>query len=240
MLFLAFIFFAEVFMSHMIGAAREIKNELGQFLTSDFTQIQSLGQVGFYRGRRVEFDWQTSLAQLGIVVPAPAQQYVLDQFYNSRGSVAINLGAMSSGSVKMLMEFSRQGAVAAESYKLRSVAYDLPSLGAALRNFVDAGNAWNRHWVILTKKFVTDGFSFVLSGNRSASLELRAVTPHGRFNMADTTLNPTIFSEKALQYRIIAQRSVEPYFVVHKFVPTASGQWVLRKYAEKDIYDYIG
>ena len=52
-------------------ASREIKNELGQFLNGDFASTQTLGSVGFYRGKHVEFDWQTSLNELGVIVAAP-------------------------------------------------------------------------------------------------------------------------------------------------------------------------
>jgi hypothetical protein len=116
---------------------------------------------------------------------------------------------------------------------------DLPSLGQALRRYVEK-NTWNRHFVILTKKFVTDGFSFVLSGSETASIELSASTKPGRFNIADVSLSPSIKAEKSLEYRVIAGASIEPYFVVHKFLPKGNGGWVLQKYAQKDIYDYIG
>ena len=143
----------------VVRASREIKNELGQFLNGDFASTQTLGSVGFYRGKHVEFDWQTSLNELGVIVAAPADQHQIDLFYNSKGSVSIKLAGKASKVATIKMDFTRRGAIAAESYKLRAISYDLPSLGSALRKFVQT-KKWNRHWVILTKKYVTDGFSF--------------------------------------------------------------------------------
>jgi hypothetical protein len=227
-------------MGLLARAAREIKNELGQFLSNDFTAVQTLGQVGFYRGKHVEFDWQTTLTELGVAAVASSDQHQIDFFYNSKGSVSLNLTGSAASAATIRMDFTRKGAIASESYKLRSVSYDLPSLGKALRKFVET-QKWDPHWVILTRKFVTDGFSFVLSGNSAASIELSAnVGSSVRFNIADVTLKPTIKAERSLEFRVIAGEAIEPYFVVHKFRPKSDGTWVLQKYAEKDIYDYLG
>jgi hypothetical protein len=229
----------EIDVTLLTRAAREIKNELRQFLNSDFTSKQMLGQVGFYRGKHVEFDWQTTLSELGVVAVDPTEQHQIDLFYNSKGAVSINIVGSIKKSAVIRMDFSKKGAIASESYKLRSISLDTTSLGKALRKYIEK-NSWNRHFVILTKKFVTDGFSFVLSGRETASIELSANTTPGRFNIADISLSPTIKAEKSLEYRVIAGASIEPYFVVHKFLPKPDGSWVLQKYAQKDIYDYIG
>jgi hypothetical protein len=100
-------------MSLLTRAAREIKNELHQFLNSDFTSKQMLGQVGFYRGKHVEFDWQTTLSELGVTAINPAEQYQIDLFYNSKGAVSINVVSSVKNSAVIRMDFTKRGAIAA-------------------------------------------------------------------------------------------------------------------------------
>ncbi|QJU56920.1 hypothetical protein HL653_03130 [Sphingomonas sp. AP4-R1] len=128
-----------------------------------------------------------------------------------------------------------------ESFRLRSISFDLPSLGKSLRTYVtDNPDSWDRHWVLVTKKFTTDGFTFVLSGSAMAALELDVPVSGIPVNIADTTLGINLSSEHLLDMRVVAQGGIEPYFVVHKFLPKTANKWALQKYAQKDIYDFFG
>jgi hypothetical protein len=97
---------------------------------------------------------------------------------------------------------------------------------------------WDADYLILTKKFVSDGYSLVVSGDSKGSIDLLAKTLPSALadlNLADTTVNFTVVAENSVSFRLVAQKNIEPYFLVSRFrLDYKKRKWFLKEYYDEN------
>lgn len=198
----------------------EIRNGLGWFPNWPLQQNLQLGMIGYYDGWEKNFEWRTSLSQLGISVQPAGTQGVLDEMYATEAAVSTKFEIeQSSNKPVASFAFSKRHSVVAQCHDSGHTSLPINQLQKLLIDKVTSGEIqWDKNWVILTELFRAKGFSTLISGSSKSSSSLSVGIPRTNpvFNIADPTLKIGVRSSEFMAYQAVCNQNTTPYFYVHK------------------------
>lgn len=198
----------------------EIRDGLGWFPNWPLQQDLALGMIGYYDGWSKNFEWRTSLAELGIDIQYEVAHGILDEMYATKAAVStkFELDAISKRPIASF-DFSKKHSVVAQCHDSNYSSLRINQLQRILIDRVTAGEIdWDKNWVILTELFRAKGYSILISGrkNSGSSLSLGVLQDNPVFNIADPTLNIEVNHSKSMAYQAVCNENTSPYFYIHK------------------------
>lgn len=213
--------------------AREVKNTKNYFLNWPVNSPIRLGDYGFYRGNRVEFDWQGNLTNFGIQFSKVSGNMLLSESCRSNGQVSVKFDTRSGTPASAKLEFRRKHSIAFESHggKIDVVEPDKLHL-AILEAFRDGKVEWNPNWVVVTQIYKVKSFSSFVAGIHNASTDVIAngVVSTLPFDLADPSADLSIGASTGMETASIAEQNALPYFVVSKIKGSRDGVTRFERY----------
>ena len=133
--------------------ARELKNSKPFFLNWPANTPLRLGDYGFYRGRRVEFDWQGNLESLGIELPVLRENIPQDEAYRTAGAVDCSFDLRDSTPACAELKFRKKHCMALETFGGKIELIEIDKLFERLLRIIGEGKvSWNPNFVIVTQR----------------------------------------------------------------------------------------
>jgi len=143
----------------------EIRDELGYFPTWPVGDTLSLGHIGFYDGWHKEFEWVTSLPELGFdIATSGEQKQLFDERYSTESAVDFAFTAdAETKTVNADIAFSRRSSIAAQGYKMGINKLHIDDLNRKVIPKICSGELdWDPKWVVLSEIFAAEGFSEIM------------------------------------------------------------------------------
>lgn len=202
-------------------AFRTMRKAFERFPNIDLEEPVELGRVGFYDGRRCQFEWRTNLKTLGIspkVKKKMGVPPVVDRVYTTGESTCCKFSIEGSGVGAANFSFPRSNNLAAQAPDMTSSAYDIYDLETKIKIAIDKGLIWDKNWVVVTHVYPADAYSILYSRSNKSEATIATAVPvkNEVFNIADPTLNISasyIFGEVM---NSLAKKNVTPLFRIHK------------------------
>ncbi|MEM9921156.1 MAG: hypothetical protein AAF990_23845 [Bacteroidota bacterium] len=199
---------------------RNIRKDLGIFPNWPTYRQIGLGEVGYYNGRKAQFDWRTSLNDLKINFERNEVGGAASDMYTSRGSVQHSFNANLSDGSSANFKFSKKNLVATQGYDVSHQTIKIDQLENELRSKIaNKEIEWNYDWVILSQIWHTVGFTLLISRSNDASIEIVAGNNFmgDVFNIADVNLGLEHRASKNMSHQVVAKRNPNPFFQIHRF-----------------------
>lgn len=216
---------------------KQIRDELGHFAVWPIGARVALGQIGFFDGRRHEFEWVTSLEKLGVNLPPATPQGVFDEMYTTEAAVQCSFSANPSANRRLAqMAFRRSGALATQGYKMNMVRLDIHALNKVVVPQVISGEIeWHSGWVVITELFQAAGYSALMAGSQGGKAVLSAPLAGSNvgFNIADVSLGIKEEQYRSLSLRTVCKGDATPFFYVHSLVGDKHVGKTFRRYARR-------
>lgn len=202
--------------------SREMRDSMGRYPNWPLNKTISLGNIGTYHGRSANFEWRTSLKELGIIIPEPAAQATfMDELFCSNKGVNIDFRHRQQDNLSLAsFKFKKNRSIATQGHQTAIHQLPIGELELLLRRAIHDGLKWDKDWLIITELWSASGFSMLMSGSDASLLEISAQsqTPLKSFNIADTELGLQVHRSRAMGYQGIAKAGIKPFFQVHKLV----------------------
>ncbi len=214
-------------------AFREVRNQLDRFLNFPVTNPIELGSYGIYNGKRCRFEWRGNLTEFGIPVPSVGFQTEMQETYATSNSVLVQSRLSLEDNLPTAdISFNRTSALL---FRAHDIGYDMAQLNAlsqALTKAISNGMAWDSSFVIVTKVWISRGFTQLVAGGSKAAVEIKATAPNIQtdFNFANPDIGLNCVLEKNMSYLSIGQSNVRPYFEMHKLRRDGVSGYSLYKY----------
>tara|TARA_B100000513_G_C11874436_1_gene177088 strand:+ start:73 stop:735 length:663 start_codon:yes stop_codon:yes gene_type:complete len=219
-------------MTYYHRIAREVKNTKNYFLNWPSNEPIKLGDYGFYRGRRVEFDWQGNLSSYGIDLDVQKDDLPMSESCRSSGSVNVAFDTSAGTPASATLGFSKKHSIAFESHGglIERVAID-PLLEKILAAQRDGKVSWNPEWVVITQIYRVNSFSAFVSGARHANAHViaKSADPVSIFGLADPSIGLSVGNTSGMASTSVANKGALPYFVISK-VRAKNGIYTLERY----------
>lgn len=199
---------------------RSTKNILDRYPNWPIIRNIDLGLIGFYHGRNADFQWVTSLEELGISFKTRSSESSMNELYTSMDSVSVKFEAsekMSSSKAKF--KFGKKNKIALQGHKMFHQQIEISDLNKSLIEKINEGLKWNYKWIILSEIWVADGFTTLISGSQNGICEISTLknTDKGDvFNIANVTLGLNLSNFSNMAYQGVAEQNVKPYLQILK------------------------
>lgn len=199
--------------------AREVKNTKNYFLNWPANEPIKLGQYGYYRGRRVDFDWQGNLSNFGIEFAKTSENMPMSESCRSSGSVSVKFDTEVGTPASADLKFAKKHSIAFESHGGVVEVTELDKLHYTILEFIRDGKIeWHPHWVVITQIYRVKSFSSFVSGtkNASANVVAKGVAENSLFGLADPSAKLEVGASTGMAIANVAEKNALPYFVVSK------------------------
>jgi len=214
----------------------EIRDALGRFPNWPLNQQISLGQVGFYNGRRATFAWRTTLSKLGINLPTQEEHELSADLYHTKNAVVLKFSVTVDKNSEASFSFGKSSAIATQSYSLSFKSLPLGDLESELLVAIkDEKIVWKKDWVIVTGIYHTKAFTLLISGAKKSVVNIATAVPINAtgFNIADPSLGLGISYSKLMHYEAVATKAIEPFMQIHTLSFPRKKKPFLKSYGKK-------
>jgi len=197
---------------------RNTRDSLGRYPNWPINQKIEIGKVGYFNGRKAEFQWVSSLKNLGVSYDSTNTQQFISELYTSSNSVSAKFTTENKGILKAKFNFSKSNSVVAQGHEMGYKTLDIGSLRNGLMDKIEGGLEWDYDWVIITEIWSSTGFTTLISSSKDSYSKIKAkgdLANHS-FNIADVNLSPKIAGFNNMAYQGVAEKKVNPYFQIHR------------------------
>lgn len=199
---------------------RNTRDELGRYPTWPPQRRVELGDIAIYSGRRAEFDFVTSIHQLGIAVRPNASQGIMAELYTTMQAVNLKFGPASSDVTKSSAQFTfrRAASVATQGFQMSHVTLPIDRLRSAIDDATAGGVMWDPDWLVVTEIWHAEAFTTLIASSKASEAEVAAKVevPGHAFNIADVNLGLHVARSAEMTYQAVCDTAVHPFFQVHK------------------------
>ena len=136
--------------------------------------------------------------------------------FKAGGETNKKFRAITTAEAGVLIEFSREGAVAMQ---LRDVSFnrieDQHALAHALLKSLavaDESKQWQRNWIVITEVARASRATIVISGSGNSRLELKASGSAAPVSLADVSAVLSVATESEISTKVIAESGLTPLY----------------------------
>jgi hypothetical protein len=206
----------------MIKYLKELNQKFGYRPTWEPGKPLLLGDVGVLE--KGVFSHRTTLDSLDIPIKIRKANTGSDIQYISEGGVDIQKKlsgevpvaemALSELDAGFSISFSKQHAILFAAKNARtSILSNMHDIEKEIFKLME-NDEWKKEWVFISELMQTDGATILISVDQSSKFELKANADvsAGDLHIADATLDFQTSVDKNMQFKIVAQKGVNPLY----------------------------
>jgi len=207
---------------YRIQTFRKIRKELDRYPNIGVVEPLSLGDIGFYNGRKAKFDWHSNMKNFKLSISPQKFNdpiHTADELYTSSNAVNYEFVLDEQNLGTAQFNLNKSYSLVSQAVDLTTERYEISELEKLLLEKIRSKEIkWNPKWVIITQVYKSPSFSLIVSGGKDGYAAIKTNTKLNQrfFNIADSSLNLTLSKSKQIAYNIIGKQNITPFFRIHK------------------------